>query len=177
MATKYFKRYKGLTLVEVMISVLILSVAVIGAAGYRYYAALDARKAAVEITAARIALLLCESWRGVKGAETYDPTAHLGSDLKIAESTQSEFGFDHALFYPTVSKHFKPLGFYRIVSNDVEYSTILLWKDISTGLRALDVVVAWPLWGQREPSYSDTTSGSSTDAYKSFELTTYTTTD
>jgi len=173
MTAKHFKNSKGLSLIEVMVSLLILSVAVIGAGGYRYYAALDARKAATEITAARMAMLLCESWRGINGAESYDPIAHLSSDLPITKSTMFEFNVNSAITGPAVGKGFTLLGVYEIVSGEVNYYAVLSWKNIAAGLRALNVVVAWPVGGQRTTSTNDYSHN--IDAYKSFELTIYVT--
>ena len=173
MSIKHFKHHKGLSLVGVMVSIFILSVAVIGASGYRYYAALDARKAATGITAARIATLLCESWRGVKGAETYDPAANLGTDLTIIgpigyEDFQQSGGYGYSHTLPT---GLTVSGVYTVTSSNVDYDVILAWKDISTGLRALNVVVAWPLREQAEngDGYAYGT------VYKTFELVAYTT--
>jgi len=69
-----------------MVTITILSVAVIGSLSFRYCAALDSRRAAKRVAAAQIAMLLCESWRAVEGIETYDPVAHLGTDLELAEN-------------------------------------------------------------------------------------------
>ena len=71
MHIKRSKSTAAFTIVEIMEAMVILLIAMIGASGYRYYAALDARKAAMQATAARIGLLLCESWRGVEGTETF----------------------------------------------------------------------------------------------------------
>jgi len=157
-SAKRLKSAAGFTLVEVMVATLILLVVVLGTSGYRYYAALDARKADMRSNAARIALLLCENWRGVQGAATYDPTAYFASDLPIATIT-----------LPTglVYEGFTPLGAYKVVSNGVNYYPVLLWKDISTGFRALNIVVYWSRSGQATTSIAD--------ADKSFKLTTYTT--
>ena len=92
-----------------MVVTIILVVAVFGASGYRYYAALDARKAAMQMTAARVCLLLCESWRGVKGSETYDPTANLSSDLTITTGTGLAKPDDFTL-----------LGSYIVVANGID---------------------------------------------------------
>ncbi len=143
---------QGFSLVDVMTSITILLVAVIGTSHFRYYAALDARRADMRIAAARIGLLLCESWRGVNGAETYDPIAHLGSDLTI-ESVEEG---------PVVPADFTLLGKYRITAEGIEYQAVLSWKDVSTGLRAQNVIVRWYPHG----------SGSS--HAKLFKLTTYT---
>jgi len=155
MTIKRSKSETGVTLIEVMVSIVILLVAVTGTFGYRYYAALDARRAAMRRTSARIGLLLCESWRGVKGDSTYDPITYLGSDLAITTSTG-----------PAEPNGFTPLGSYTVVSNDATYYATMSWKDVSTGLRALNVVVAW---AQREIGTANLN-----DADKSFALTTYT---
>ena len=131
MTIKRSKSEMGVSLIEVMVSIVILLVAVTGALGYRYYAALDARRAAMRRTSARIGLLLSESWRGVKGDSTYDPITYLGSDLAITTSTG-----------PAEPNGFTPLGSYTVVSNDgATYYATMSWKDVSTGLRALNVVV------------------------------------
>ena len=72
---------RGVSLVDVMVALAILSVGVIAATNYRYYAALDARKATMHTAASRIGQMLCESWEGVEGAETYYPTIYLSSNL------------------------------------------------------------------------------------------------
>ncbi len=154
MTVKRLKSTGGFTLVEAMITILILSIAVIGTSGYRYHAALDAQKAAMHMTAARVTLLLTESWRGVKGDETYDPIAHLGSDLVITTGDS------------TTVEGFNLLGGYTVVANGVNYYVTLSWKDVGTELRILNVVVTWIQrdQGQTGSYYAD----------KSFELTTYT---
>jgi len=164
MTVKRLKSAGGFTLVEVMATIVILSVAVIGASGYRYYAALDARKGAMKTTAARIGLLLCESWRGVNGTDTYDPVAQFSSELAITEnSTLDENGHQHQYAYKDGT--FTLLGKYDVVVNDTNYCAFLSWRDVATGLRALNVVVVWPL----QDGYLQ---GS---PYRPFGLTAYTT--
>ena len=99
--------------------------------------------------------MLCESWRGLKGTKTYDPAAHLGTALTI---TQSATGPDKPV-------DFTLLGNYTVTLNGANYYITLSWKDVSTGLRALNIVVAW---AQRTQGVS-----SLNDADKSFKLTTY----
>jgi len=119
-----------------MSAILVLAIAVIGASSYRYYNALDVRKADAHITAARIGYLLCESWRGLQGAEDYDPIAHLGSDLTITASKN-----------PDAPQNFTLLGTYKVLLNDVHYDIILSWQDVGS-LRALNIVLFWTLRGQ-----------------------------
>jgi hypothetical protein len=152
-----------MTLVEVMGATLILAVAVIGASAYRYHSALDARKADERATATRIAMLLCENWRGVSGAvsgdEAYNPEDYWGHGLE----------FNSCGHGPEVPMDFTSLATCSIELNGITYYATLSWKDVATGLRALNVVVAWDQRGagSGEPAYAH--------ANKSFKLTTYAT--
>ncbi len=157
MTVKRPKCAVAMTLVEVMGAILILAVAVIGASAYRYHAALDARKADEMATATRIALLLCENWRGVSGDEAFGPEDYFGHGLSFDSCGQG----------PEVPADFTALATYTIELNGINYYTTLSWKDVAAGLRALNVVVAW---NQR-----NTGSTAFADADKSFRLTTYTT--
>ena len=145
---------RGLSLVDAMVALAILSVGVVAATNYRYYAALDARKATMHTAAAKIGQMLCESWRGVEGAETYDPTTYLGSNLEITTSTG-----------PDKPEDFTLLGSYAVQLNGVDYYVTMSWKDIYSGLRALNVVVAWVQQEQVGSNFADVD--------KSFKLTTY----
>jgi len=157
MTTVKRHRYAAaMTLVEVMGAILILSVAVIGASAYRYHSALDARKADETATATRIALLLCESWRGVEGDLTFDPGSHLSPELAIQPVGQP----------PPNPQGFNVLETYRITANGLISTSALLWQDIAPGLRALNVTVFW--------DWDPDGFGNPKRAKKSFTLTTYT---
>ena len=145
---------RGFSLVGVMIAMTILLAALIGTSNFRYYSTLDAQKAAAKITAARVGLMLCENWRGLGGTETYDPATYLGTALTITPSAGPDKPGDFTL-----------LGSYTITLNGANYYITLSWKDVSTGLRALNIIVAW---AQRTQGTS-----SLNDADKSFKLTTY----
>ncbi|MBL7184842.1 MAG: hypothetical protein ISS70_00830 [Phycisphaerae bacterium] len=146
---------RGYSLIGIMISIIIFLTALIGTSNFRYYSTLDAQKAAAKITASRIGLMLCENWRGIGGVETYDPATSLGSALTITASAG-----------PDKPEDFTLLGSYTVSLNGANYYTTLSWKDVSTGLRALNIVVAW---AQRPQG----TSGLN-DADEFFKLTTYT---
>jgi len=152
---------RGVSLVSTMVAVVILLIALIGTSSFRYSAALDGRKAKAQTTAARIALMLCESWRGINGDVTFDPIQLCGSDLVIDT-------LDANLDKPL---DFNLLGSYAVVlkpndSYNINYYATLSWKDIQPGLRALSVVLAW---AQRDLGI-DGVEG----ADKSFRLTIYT---
>lgn len=133
MTARQFKLARGVSLIEVMTAMLILTIAVLGAMAYRYYSALDARKADIQITASRLGSLLCESWRGVKGAETYDPITYFGSDLAI----------DTVYEGPDIPADFGLLGIYKVAAGGIDYYAVLSWRSVSPGLRALNITVAW----------------------------------
>ena len=154
----------GSTLISSLIAVAIILIALIGTSNFRYYTALDSRRATAQTEAARIALLLCESWRGIQGELSYDPIPVISSDLMIANSEG-----------PEAPDGFTALGSYLIqlgsnLQEDNEYHisyyTTLSWQDIQPGLRALNVNVAW---AQRDLSV-----GGFDSADKSFTLTIYT---
>jgi len=161
MAVKRPKFAAALTLIEVMAAIVVLAVAVLGASGYRYFAVLDARKADVQITAARIALLLCESWRGMPDPDpnSFDPT-------QLANPPDLTIETHHTGPVSEVLTDFELLGLYRITATDsgFTYLAALSSKDISSRLRALNVVVAWEGRG----------SGSNSSRRRTFRLTTYT---
>ena len=166
MPSKQGKSRSAVTLIEVMAAIVIVAIAVIGASGYRYYSTLDARRADFQNAAARIALLLCENWRGrgYDGTTTYDPASHLTSaDLTVADS--GGVGPDYA-------SGFTPLGRYEITADGVHYWAALSWEnDAATlGLRALNIVVAW---AQRQTGSDDAETVAAAGGDRTFRLTTY----
>lgn len=102
------KHSKGFSLIEVMVAILILSIAVIGTSGYRYYTALDARKADMQATAARVALMLCESWGGLKVTKTTIPQAISVRNCKLLQLTILKSLMSH----PLVLIHWDTIRFY-----------------------------------------------------------------
>lgn len=158
MAVRQHKSAAGFTLVEVILAAVIFLIAVLGTSAFRYNAAWGIRKADSQVTAARTALLLCESWKGLKGSETFDPITYFGSDLPITDGYGG----------PAAPTDFTVLGNYVVMLDGIEYYVTLSWKDESPGLRALNVIVAWLQRRQggyvSEPGY---------DTDKSFELTAY----
>ena len=157
--TSKIRYRRGVSLVDTMVAVTILLIAIIGTSTFRYAAALDGRRADANTTAARIALTLCESWRGIKGDQAYDPTALLDTGLQVAAGEG-----------PVKPEDFTLLGSYTLQFNDDagvnNYMATLSWKDIQPGLRVLNVVVAW---AQRDLGVSGIKG-----VDKSFGLTVYT---
>jgi len=164
MLVKKRKNAAAVTLIEAVVASAILAVAVIGASAYRYYAAIDVRKAGLQRTAAAIALTLCENWRG-RGYDhiaDFDPVTHLSG-------ASGEFTISTSGVGPDVATGWTKLGSYQIKVDNFYYWATLSYQDISTpaGLRALNVVVGWkPAGSKAEITTYDA------DA-KLFKLTTY----
>ena len=160
--TRKIKCRRGMSLVGTMVAITILLIALIGTSTFRYAAALDGRRATAHTTAARVALTLCESWRGIKGDTTLDPTVLKTSDMTVSASNWN--GHE-------TPEDFTLLGNYAIVLDDddpdsVNYYATMSWKDVQPGLRALNVSVAW---AQRGRGADDTE-----NVDKAFGLTVYT---
>ena len=157
MKNENLRRFRGVTLIEAMLAIFVLVIAVLGASSYRYYSSLDNKRADMRATASRIGMLLCESWRGVKGDESFDPTVY--SDAQLA---MTEISVPNAL----VPGGFDSLGAYEIQTGNVNYYAVLSYDDVSDGLRAMNIVITW---AQRQLSGITLA-----DADKQFSLTTYT---
>ena len=160
MAVKRFLYRTGLTLIEIMVTIAILAIAVLGTSAFRYTTALGAREANLKTTAAQIAQLLCESWRGASDPNTFEPTAL--TSLELASSLM--ITSDHTMH--EVPTDFVLLGAYAIATNKADYHAALLWKEVTPGLRALNIIVAW------DPGSSGS-HFSWHGTYRSFQLTTY----
>jgi Tfp pilus assembly protein PilV len=145
------RKHRGFSLLDVIIASVVLLIAIVGTCSYRYHSKIDQRKAKLQTSAARIAELLYENWRGASGASTYNPTAYTWPDMTISASSG-----------PTTPTGFTKLNSYAIATNNFNYNATLSWQNISgsTGLRALNATVEW------------STSGSET-ADSSFSLTSY----
>ena len=138
MAVKRHKFAAADTLVEIMVAMLVLAIAAIGALGYQYHATGHARIGRAQITATRTAQLLLEDWMSTGGSEEYDPsTLGLGfsSPLSIPDQWSQEQG--------------SPLndGVYGITVDNLPMLAMLSWEDVAedtiaeTKLRQLVVTV------------------------------------
>ena len=144
MLPERFAIRKGLTLVEIMAAMLVISIAVLGAMVYRYNSMQHAREGRARLVAGRVALLILENWKGIAGDEEFSPITDIGTtipdDNLILSSGQSGFlpsGFSG------VSPSSDP-PHYRIVTDDVNYYALLGYKDfLNKPLRELNVRVVW----------------------------------
>lgn len=124
MSVRANKSAKAMTLVEVMLSTVILGIAGVGALTFEYHAAGQARIARAQITGTGTARLLLEDWMSTGGATTYDPTT-----LDLGFSNDG--------------------GGYTVTVDDVPMSVVLAWQDVGydataeVTLRRLDVTVSF----------------------------------
>ena len=154
-----FRRYRArlaFTITETIIASIILVIAIIGTAAYRYQAAMSAHKTDLYSTGVRTALLLCEGWAGADGDSTFNPVTTFSPQLNISTSATGTAA-------PT---GYTKLGYYKIIIDGVSYFATLSWKNISTGgVRSLHVVVKWDL--------CDRGTNTLATADQSYHLTTY----
>jgi hypothetical protein len=148
-----------MSLVEVVVAACVLMIVFMGHSRYRSYAALDARRAAMQNTGTRVALLFCEDWRAAGGIDTFDPVSRLYPCLTVAECSAAE---QESFQIPA---DFVLSGVYAATVNGDTYYAGLSWNQVSDTLRALNVTVAWAPRQPQEPGVSG--------ADKSYKLTTY----
>jgi len=135
MNVKRRKFATAVTLVEVMVAMVVLAIASLGALGYQYHAALQARIAHAQTTCTRTAQLLLEDWKSTGGSEDYDPTT-LGLGFS---SNMVHLGQGIAL----------PDGVYNITVDDVPMLIVLKWADVAydseaeVTLRQISVTTVW----------------------------------
>jgi prepilin-type N-terminal cleavage/methylation domain-containing protein len=126
MNTLKTKYAAGLTLIEIMVVILIISIAMIGATSFRTYCVIDAKKADVQINAARVSSMLLETWKGMGGLSNYDPSM---------EFPLSTYGSQFAITKTTIGLA-EPTGFTALASkyqvldkaNNVYYFVTLSYK-------------------------------------------------
>lgn len=128
-----YRTNKGFTLIDVLLSVVILIIAISGAIQFRYHAAIQTRKAKMRTGAAELAQTLVETWRAEGGADTFDSAAHYSPAITITPASG-----------PAKPSDYNLLGSYAIKWADYDYTATLSSKDIGNGLKALNVIVAWP---------------------------------
>ncbi len=116
----------GVTLLELVIATLILSIAAVGALTYQYHAVKHAHSAQAELTAAQLAQLVIDDWKSTGGDEFYDPA---DLDLGLEELSNSRI--------------------YRIRLNDfpmrvgLEHNDVEIDEAAGVTLREIRVVVRW----------------------------------
>ena len=136
MGKKNKKIRRGLTLVEVTITMVFLIVLVLGTMGFSYYSAMDARKADIKSSAARLCSAILEDWKGTGGRTDYDAVDSFGTLLDI-----SEIGDKDKVDFSSISNM---AGLYHAEVNHANYY-IVLWYENPTSVKpqTLNVRVSW----------------------------------
>ncbi len=149
-----YYRMRGMTLIEVMIAAVVLLIAIIGTSGFRYYSALDARKAEIQLNAAKITQTFCDMWKGIDGDPNFTPEDISDGDMTITAIDEGPAKvFDNLL------------DNYKVNYEGVDYYLTCSYKQEDTDLKKLNVITAWQHRGEGENGYSDVD--------KTFSLTTY----
>lgn len=141
---------KGVTFVEVMVAVMVLMSAVLGAMLYQYYTAMDARKAMLHIKAARLAVTVLEGWKGAGSQIDFDPMNDLGNGH--AAEYIDRLGITSGSPGSALSGMNNPetVGGYNITSEGVQYVVTLFYGDPDPDDNipaALTALVEWPEQG------------------------------
>jgi hypothetical protein len=126
-----------------MIFIAVMSIAVIGTSGYRYFSTMDIRRSDNEINAGRIASQLCESWKGIGGgSSTYNPITDTGIGLNITAASST--------LAPQEPSGFTLLqngGYYKVISEGRTYYAAMSYHIVNSAsgnLETLNVIVNWP---------------------------------
>ena len=152
----------GVTIVEVMITIVIILIAIVGTSAFRYHSTLLIRRAEVRTTAARLAAALLNGWKGAGSHSGYsayellDPSDYNPSDpndYNPNDIDPVEFGLLGLRTYfnvpgPPVAAGFSALDTnsnpnYRFVIDGVNYYVTLSYQDEVGEPRLLSVCVAW----------------------------------
>lgn len=137
-ASRRIRMQTAFTLIEVMLSILIVMVLVTGAMGYQYFSARDVKLAEVHTSAARLALLL-ESWKGVQGDAGFDPVSTFAGQLDIQSAQEGPPAATN-----TGGALLTCLGFYQVQLNGVCYYVTPAWQPPSDlEPMVLNVTIAW----------------------------------
>jgi prepilin-type N-terminal cleavage/methylation domain-containing protein len=125
----------GLTLIEIMVSLLIALVIVTGVIGYMYASAVNARAADVRATATRVGLLIMEAWKadGVD-LDLFDPDQLATPEILV--DTDNDIVPSGGMSGTTPL-----LGTPMIKINGISYFVKLTYD--SEPLQKMEVLVAW----------------------------------
>jgi prepilin-type N-terminal cleavage/methylation domain-containing protein len=120
----YFRNH-GVTLLELVVAILILSIVSVGALSYQYFATQTSRKADAQITATRTARFILDNWKKDGGDTNFKPeTLNMGFTKNVN-------------------------GLYLITVNALPMTVELTWQDVgydvaaAVTLRQIQVSVKW----------------------------------
>ena len=112
-------RRRGLTLVEVAVSIAIVSAVVLAAMMARYASVRQARRADAYNGAGRLALLLLEGWRSYATPTDYTPVINFGPSSPV------HLAIETSAAGPSLPTGFTQLGRYRVQMDNVNFYVTL----------------------------------------------------
>jgi len=118
MISQKSKFNSAFTLIEVMVAMVILSIASVGALGYQYFAAKQAKIGQIQVASTNIAQLLLEDWKSTGGSAEYAESGPLDLGIGFA-------AVDSLPVAPSLC-----MAGYSITVDDVPMVVILNWVDV-----------------------------------------------
>jgi type II secretory pathway pseudopilin PulG len=115
-------RRRGLTLIEVIVSILLVMVVILAAIGTRYLATQQARRGDAYSTAGKLGLMLLEAWRSSTAPSTYNPITTFAGQMTVSTSGTG----------PPAPTDFTTLGSYHVVLDNVHYYPTLAYIGATT---------------------------------------------
>lgn len=158
MNNQYQQKYRrhtdgGFSLVEVTIAIVILMVLATGGLSYLYYSNLGAKKSEAQATAARLASLLLNSWKGNGGSASFNPVTAFENQFTITDSPNGP-----PVAMTGCTNTFTLLNNYHIVLGNINYYVSMSYCPATANdPLALSVCVAWlPRYSVGVVSQNDT---------------------
>jgi hypothetical protein len=112
------------TLIEATVAMAVLTIAMLGAMSYEFYASKDAQTARAQTAATKTAQLLLEDWKSTGGSQEYNPT-FLDLGFSSALKIPADFTYDSSLGSPLND------AVYAITINDIPMLVMLIWADLA----------------------------------------------
>ena len=140
-------RNSGFTLIEVMVSMLVILIIAIGVASYMYSCAWNAKRADVRITATRVGQFLLETWK-ITGHHIFDASGNIiGWSWNVSDFDPTDPDFNSTLpdsfggITVDLGGVGTELGDYGIQIDGVVYFATLLFDNNQPAM--LNARVAW----------------------------------
>lgn len=131
-------RFSGFSLIEVLISIFIVTVLVTGVMGYQYRSSHDARVSEIQTAAARLSMTLLEGWKGTGGAATFDPVSAY-NEMEIVSALAGP-----SLPDDTGGASLTVLDHYEVRFEEAYYYVTLSWAEAAAQQpKLLNIVTAW----------------------------------
>lgn len=130
---------QGFSLVELVIAIAIVMVLATGGLSYLYHSNMGVKKSEAQTTAARLASLLLNSWKGNGGDPSFNPITAFESRLSIKDIPSGP-----AAALSDYANRFSDLGSYHILVNNINYYVTMAYSPATSEQPlTLSTCVAW----------------------------------